>query len=267
MDVSVPNQLPVCRIYYFTDLDTRELITQNEDDFDYFYDQNDRRWEKGGRLNYVELKDVSDFNQWNTVNISVDKWDLYSSQTSGGNNGIQFLRGEVGFLAFVIRNNGQYASKYGGLYLDNFNARVNQLLPKTQIATITNTPSTNTKVANFDFTPFRDINERGTIADFFRNETTEKYEGNLMTRAREILSLFSTFVHRYELSVRPNGNWFNFANQLYFNFDNYKDDAVSYIDGFQYNIKRNEVKLIAHKGNLQELSNFDVDTQVATTTK
>jgi hypothetical protein len=78
------------------------------------------------------------------------------------------------------------------------------------------------------------------------------------------LSLYSAYVKRYEFTARPKRNWFAMSNQLYINFDNYKDDAISYVDGIKINVKNNEYKIIAHKGMIQELGQFDTSARVET---
>jgi hypothetical protein len=262
-DTSNVSQIPEIRLYYFCDLDTREVITQSITDRDYYYDQKDRRWEKSTRLNFVELKGATDFNKWNTLTITVDEYDLYSGQPDG----IQFVRGEIGFLATVIRNNGAYASKYQKTYLDNIRSNVNYFEPKKEIVTLQNVASRNTKRHNMKIIPWRTINERGGNFDYEYIEssgTTNQYQGALISKAQEILSLYSAYVKRYEFTARPKRNWFAMSNQLYINFDNYKDDAISYVDGIKINVKNNEYKIIAHKGMIQELGQFDTSARVET---
>jgi hypothetical protein len=260
-DTSDISNIPEIRLYYFCDLDTREVITQTLIDRDYYYDQKDRRWEKSTRLNFIELKGASDYNKWQSLSITVDEFDLYSGQP----NGIQFVKGEIGFLATVVRNNGANASKYQKTYLDNIGSIVNSFEPKKEIVTIQNNASQNTKRHIMKIIPWKTINERGGNFDIEyvqSSGTLNRYQGDTIAKAKELLSLFSGFVNRYEFSARPKNNWFAFSNQIYIDFANHKDDSISYIDGLKVDVKKNEFKVIAHKGMLQELSEFDTSGKI-----
>lgn len=256
IDCDVSSGVPDGRLYYFNQLDTRNLSTQNLSDFDYFYDQNDRRFEKAGRFNYVELQNASDYNKWNSINIVVDEWDIYSSQS---NDGIQQMRSEVGFLGFVVKNN---ASSVNAIYCDNFSSVMNLMMPDKQIIQMNATASANQRFYDFKLTPFRSIAERDLTFDFKKvlQNVTNRFTGNVIDRGEEILNLHSAFVHRYEFTCKDKGNNFSMADNVYVNFENYKDDSLSYIDGLDIDVKENRFKVICHKGALHEYSQNDIST-------
>tara|TARA_R100000149_G_C5836673_1_gene110212 strand:- start:19 stop:867 length:849 start_codon:yes stop_codon:yes gene_type:complete len=256
IDCDVSGNIPQGRLYYFNQLDTRNLSTQSSVDFDYFYDQNDRRFEKAGRFNYVELQNASDYNKWNSVNIVVDEWDLYSSQS---NDGIQQMRSEIGVLGFVVKND---ANKVNAIYCDNFSSVMNMMMPDKQIIQMNATASANQRFYDFKLIPFRSIAERDLTFDFQKvlQSVTNRFTGNVIDRGEEILNLHSAFVHRYEFSCKDKSNNFSMADNVYVNFENYKDDAISYIDGLEIDVKENRFKVICHKGTLHEYSQFDVAT-------
>lgn len=248
--------VPDLKLYYFVDLDTRESVSQSTTDRDYYYDQNDRRWEKSTRFNFVELKSPTDFNKWGTVNLTIEDWDLYNAQP----NGISFMRGEIGVLGCAVKSGTQ--SGFNRVYCDNFDIQLDYLYPTKDNLRNINTATPNTKSIDLKRIPWREINERGGGFDYQRviGSTTNRYTGNLVDNAREILSLYSAFVSRYEFTCRDKYNNFNFSNRLYINFKNHQDDSLSYIDGLTYNVKKNEQKIIAHKGTFNKLDSFSVGT-------
>jgi len=248
--------VPKARLYYFTDLDTRELITQSDNSRDYFYDQKDRRWEKATRLNYYKLEGDDDYNQWNSITISVEKWDLYNAQPDG----IEYLRGRIGFLGLKMMNSTN-VNNFEALYIDNMGAKVDYMNPKKVTLRVVNTASPNTKIFKNKQLPLRNINERGDGFDWQKQGTTgNTFSGNLVDTALEQLSLFSIFVPRYEFTIRDNYNNLNMANDLYVDFDNQKDDSLTYIDGLSINLKSSDIKVVAHKGTLNSLNNFSCNT-------
>ncbi|QDP57526.1 MAG: hypothetical protein Unbinned2072contig1001_40 [Prokaryotic dsDNA virus sp.] len=247
--------VPRCRLYYFTNLDTRELANTPAANHDYFYDQNDRRWEKSGRFNFVELESATDYNKYNQVTISVEDWDLYSAQP----NGISRVRGEIGYLGLVCQNN---ISSIGNIYLDNFSIRLDLMRPKEDKLQMINTNSNNTKYLDLKRVPFRAINERDEGKDYKKvlSSITNKFEGDIIKYNTEILNLHSSFVSRYEFTCKDKFNNFGMHNNIYVNFEGDEDDSLSYIDGLQYNVKKNEFKVIAHKGTLQKTNPNNIAT-------
>lgn len=249
------NNVPRCRLYYFVALDTRELASQTSTDLDYYYDQNDRRWEKLPRFNYIELESPTDYNKYNQVSISVEDWDLNSQQP----NGISRVRGEIGVLGLVCRNN---ISSIGNMYLDNFSITLDLMRPKEDKLQMINTNSNNTKYFDVKRVPFRAINERDQSKDYSKvlSSTTNKFEGDLIKYNTEILNLHSSFVSRYEFTCKDKSNNFGIHNKIYVDFEGDEDDSLSYIDGLQYNVKKNEYKVIAHKGSLQTMNENNIAT-------
>jgi hypothetical protein len=249
---------PDARLYYFVDLDSREIRTTPTNERDYFYDQKDRRWEKTTRLNYYELKGADDYNKWNSINIAVDKWDLYNAQP----NGLSFLRGRIGFLALRMMSSTN-VNNFEALYIDNMGISVDYMNAKKVDLRVINTATPNTKVFKNKQLPLRNINERGDGFDWEKQGTSANvYNGNLVDTALEQLSLFSIFVPRYEFTCRDNYNDFNMANDLYVDFENQKDDSLTYLDGLTINIKSNDIKVIAHKGTLNSLNSNNCSTYV-----